>query len=177
MNRITTVQQVKQDTRFLSSKIEDKRIAILIEEAEQMYIKQQIGESLYVDILKYLNDTDQIPLLHYQLLLDGGVYEDQGGQHHFVGLVQTLNYYVYAKLVRHQNYTLTRAGMVVKESEYSSPLDSKERMLLEKDTLAIADCYRNDCLSYLEANKQLFPLYANAKIKNRLNFKLIGGRK
>lgn len=74
---LTTVENIKNDTRFVSSYIEDKRIEPLIKESEQINIKNQIGDTLFLDLLDYVEADDKSSFPDYSILLNGGTYEDK----------------------------------------------------------------------------------------------------
>lgn len=182
ITHLTTASQIKSNIRFLSDKIDDAKIDIYIDEAEQLNIKNQIGKALFTDVVSYVNADDKTVYPDYSCLLNGGVYRLKAcnGKYRnliFKGLRTSLQYYVYARMVKNLNYTATRKGIVNKGSEYSSAVELKERLVLEKDALCVADNYLSDCLTYLHAHKDQFPLFVGGTQQNRLNFKIIGGKK
>lgn len=175
MKHLTTSEKIKAGSRFVSRSLDDSRIEPYIGESEQMNIKHQIGEPLFVDIMDYVNAEDKTAFADYSLLIDGGAYEDaKGNKRSFAGLVQTLNYYVWARIVKNNNYTVTRFGTVNKADSHSENAQLSERLVLEKDTLSIADTYLSECIGYLKANKDKFPLFEKGVQRNRLNINIIG---
>lgn len=99
----------------------------------------------------------------------------EAGNKNFVGLIETLNYYVYAKIVKNNNETVTRFGFNGKEDEYSSNVELKKQLVSEKDALSVADGYMSDCIDYLKANSKNIPKFKKAgKAKNRLRISIIG---
>ncbi len=176
---LTTSENIKATAaRFVSNKIDDSRIDPYIDESEQMNIKSQIGNALFIDILEYINADDKTPFPDYSVLLDGGIYEadvcGENEKRQFKGLIASLNYYVWARLVKNNNYTSTRFGTVNKTDPYSVNAELKEKLALEKDALSIADRYLSECIDYLKANRSKFPLFKKGKQKNRLNISIIG---
>lgn len=179
MVHLTTIDNIKKSTRFVGQYIDDKRIEPYIGESEQMDIKRQIGDSLFLDLLRYVEATDKTLFPDYSTLLNGGVYTCRSScgiteEKSFKGLIEALNYYVWARLVKNNNYTLTRFGFVNKTEDHSANADLKERLVVEKDTLSIADQYLLDCINYLRSNKEKFPLFRSSERKNRYRIKVIG---
>jgi len=168
----------------MSQHIDVDRILVYIDEAEQLNIKPRIGDSLYLDLLKYYdpNFEGNIPE-EYKTLMNGGTYERvisdvcreiRMETKYFKGLKTTLEYYVYAKLVKNNVNNLTRFGYTQKENQYSSSIELKQRLVAEKDALAVADLYMDECIEYLKSNHEKIPLFRFGKARNRLNIKIIG---
>lgn len=175
MKHLTTIEKIKQDSRFLSKHIDDIRINFCIEEAERLDIKPQIGDSLFLSLVKWAENADAIDNERYSELMQGGEYEGKKGKkREFKGLQAALNYYVYARLVKYNNFSLTRFGFVEKQDQYSQKADLKERLVMEKDTRSVADTYMAECLEYLEVNKESFPEFSKGTQKNRLRISIIG---
>lgn len=175
MKHLTTVDNIKKNVRPVSNNLDVDRIEIYIKESEQLYIKQVIGDSLFLDILAYVNAEDKTPYPDYSILLNGGTYEDRCNETRSLnGLIEALNYYVYAKLVKNNNFTVTRFGHVTKEDQYSNQSDLKDRLAQEKDALSVADSYIAECLLYLSNNRSQFPKFKKGKQKNRLRVGIIG---
>lgn len=180
MKHLTTIDNLKSSSsRFISNKLDDGRIEPYIDESEQIDIKSQIGDSLFLDIIDYINAEDKSPFPDYSLLLNGGVYEmkDCRGnteKRSFKGLIESLNYYVWSRIVKNNNYSVTRFGTVTKSDPYSANTELKERLAVEKDALSIADRYMSECINYLVANRLKYPLFKKGKQRNRLNITIIG---
>lgn len=184
MNHLTSSDNIKLTAaRFVSSKLDDNRIDPYIDECEQINIKSQIGESLFIDLVDYVNAEDKSGYpVEYDTLLNGGTYEAEicgsNYKRQLNGLVKSLNYYVWSKIVKNNNYTVTRYATVTKVDDYSKNAELKERLVLEKDALTVADKYLMECIDYLKAKSDKFPLFnisgSKPKFNNRLNIKIIG---
>ncbi|TFD92788.1 hypothetical protein E2605_18265 [Dysgonomonas capnocytophagoides] len=180
MKHLTTIENLKSSSsRFISSKLDDGRIEPYIDESEQMNIKSQIGDALFINILEYVNADDKSGFPDYSILLNGGTYQIKNcdndfEKRSFKGLIEALNYYVWSRIVKNNNYTLTRYGLVNKNDPYSANAELKERLAVEKDALSIADKYLSECIDYLKANKSQFPLFKKGKQRNRLRIRVIG---
>jgi len=180
VQHLTTSENIKSTAaRFVSNKLDDSRIEPYIDESEQMNIKSQIGDALFIDLIEYVNADDKSLFPDYSTLLNGGTFEvvscnNQTHKRLFKGLIEALNYYVWSRIVKNNNYTVTRFGTSNKTDQYSNNADLKERLALEKDALSIADKYLSECIEYLGAYKHNFPLFRKGEIRNRLNISIIG---
>lgn len=185
LKTIVTIENVKTNIRPISKHLDDNRINIYIDEAEHLDLKPQLGESLFIDLKEFINDvpatertsgkTFGTDYPDYDLLLTGGIYKKSESVYkEFAGLRTALEYYVYARLVKNNNYTVTRFGFVNKEDQYSQQSDLKERLVSEKDARSIADTYMNDCLEYIRMNSDQFKAFGCGKQKNRLRISIIG---
>lgn len=165
---LTTPEDVRRYTREVSNQVSDKRIYTYIHESEYIDIKSAIGDALFLD----LKESPE----KYELLLEGGVYDDCGEKKIFPGIKAALNYYTYARIVKNGDGNVTRYGFVNKESEYSSRPDVKEKIIAYNDAFSIADQYLKECVMYLQNNNKQYPLYkGKGRIKaNRTIYKIIG---
>lgn len=175
MKHLTTVDKVKEDGRFsTSSHIDDSRFEKAIADSEQLYIKNQIGDSLFLNVVEYVNADDKTDYPDYSILLNGGIYEGNNGKKSFVGLIETLNCYIYANLIKTNSFHLTRFGFMNKQDDYSDHVSVKDRIVQENHHLSIADSYLKDCILYLRANKDTFPKFNRGKQRNRIVTRIIG---
>lgn len=185
LKTLITIEDVKTHIRPMSKHLDDSRIAVYIDEAERLDLKPQIGESLFIDLKEFHNEVSPFDRTFdktfgadypdYNLLLSGGIYKRSGNVYkEFAGLRTVLEYYVYARLVKNNNYTLTRFGFVNKDDQYSQQTDLKERLVSEKDARSVADTYLSDCIEYLRLNKDTFPAFGVEKQKNKLRISIIG---
>lgn len=165
---LITYDEVPLLARGMSMHIEQEKIETYIRESEDIDIKPVLGDALFIDIQENPNK--------YDLLINGGMYEDKGGKHVMTGLKTALAYYSYARLVKNGDGNVTRYGFVNKEDEYSSRSDSKERVMAYNDAFSIADSYMKECVLYLKSHKSEFPLYkGEGGLKaNRTVFRIIG---
>lgn len=181
MRQLTTIESIKTgDSRFVSTEINDNRIIPMIIESEQLDIKNQIGNDLYVDLLQYVNSSeeDKKNFPDYSTLLDGGFYDyvsdcGENGSRYLKGLTNTVNYFVWARLVKYNQFNVTRFGVVRKKDEYSENVGYEELNRLYLDTMAIAKGYLNDCILYLKSNREKFPKFKKTYLRNMLNIQVI----
>ena len=126
MELLITPEEVKRLGRPIGN-VEESKIKAFIREAEHLSVKPVIGDELYLKLLDK-GETEE----DYKTLLNGGSYSDsKGNVFSFMGLRVAISYYVYAQNVMSGDFESTRYGMVLKDSDYSSRMSSKER----------SDCY------------------------------------
>ena len=165
---LITSDEVSSLARGMSIHIEQEKIETYIRESEDIDLKPSLGDALFIDLQEHSEK--------YELLMNGGVYEDKDGKHVMTGLKTALAYYAYACLVKNGDGSVTRYGFVNKDDEYSSRPDSKERVMAYNDAFSIADSYMKECVQYLNAHKCEYPLYkGRGGLKaNRTVFRIIG---
>lgn len=168
------------DVRFVSNKIDNSRVAPYIDESEQLDIKNQIGESLFIDLLDYVGADDKTGFANYNLFLYGGTYEYETNQgtrakKQIKGLIHALNYFVWARLIKNNNFTATSFGLVQKITDNSEPVSFKERNDVYGDALDIAQKYLGECIIYLKIHAKDFPLFKREYKKSTFDFKIIRG--
>ena len=183
MAHLTTPDSVKSNTRPVSKNLDDSRIEIFIDEAEQLHVKPRIGDALFIDLLKWIEAEDKSGFpMEYEKLMSEGEYDGSNrsgcgtvsGPKTFKGLRLTLEYYVYAKLLKNNDTNVTRfGGNMQKFDDYSRHADLKITLAAEKDALSVADGYMADCLDFLMASN--IPLFSRpGGTRNRLKITAIG---
>lgn len=166
---LITTSEVSTLSRGMSVHVDEDKIETYIRESESIDIKSALGDALYLDVKEHPEK--------YELLLDGGTYEDKCGEKKmFMGIKTVLAYYTYARIVKNGDGNVTRYGFVQKEDEYSSRLDIKEKVMAYDEAFSIANRYLKECVRFLQDKKKDYPLYrGNGKIKaNRIVFKVLG---
>lgn len=166
---LITTSEVSTLSRGMSVHVDEDKIETYIRESESIDIKSALGDALYLDVKEHPEK--------YELLLDGGTYEDKCGEKKmFMGIKTALAYYTYARIVKNGDGNVTRYGFVQKEEEYSSLTGIKEKVMAYDDAFSIANRYLKECVRFLQDKKKDYPLYrGNGKIKaNRIVFKVLG---
>ena len=164
---LITTSEVATLSRGMSVHIDEDKIETYIRESESIDIKSALGDELYLDVKEHSEK--------YELLLDGGTYEDNRGEKKmFMGIKTALAYYTYA--LKNGDGNVTRYGFVQKEDEYSSRPDIKEKVMAYNDAFSIADRYLKECVLFLNEKNDEYPLYKGLGMMkvNRIKSKLIG---
>lgn len=163
--QLTDVESVKTTTRTMSIHVDTDKILVYIDESQQQDIKNALGDNLYVDLIRYVNRSENDPVNEaYENLLNGCVYEIGGDCYIFSGLVKAINYFVYARLVKHGDRNMTRVGLMQKEVEYSNHAELKEKQEEYKDAFSVAEGLMNDCIRYIKHNIDKFPKWGKRSI-------------
>lgn len=166
---LITVSEVQTLARDMSQHVDKQRLEVYIRESENLDLKGALGDALFLDVKEHPEK--------YSVLLDGGVYEIEcGDKKVFTGLKSALAYYTFARIIKNGDGNVTRFGFVNKESSDSSRPDIKEKVMAYNDAFSVANTYLKECVSYLNNNKQRFPLYkGKGGIKaNKTVYKILG---
>lgn len=168
MKNLITYGDISELARPCST---DREIAeALIAEAQRVDVKPRLGDAL---TLKLTEDTLEDP---YALLLNGGVWEDCGGQHYLTGIKTALAYYALARITRDGNIRASTYGAVIKDDQYSAEAERTERQRQYRELFGQADIYMAEALNYLSKNCSEFPEYeVKRKMRNnRMAIRVIG---
>lgn len=142
----------------------------MIAEAQRVELKPRLGDALY---LKLIADE---PEDRFKVLLEGGEWKDDCGDHLLTGVKTALAYYALARIIRDGNIQATTYGSVVKDDQYSADPERTERQRQYRELFSQADSYMAEALTYLTKNCRTFPEYkVQGKMRsNRMTIKTIG---
>lgn len=128
--------------------VDPKRFEAFAQEAEMLYVKPMLGDTLYLDIVQ---NKDK-----YKELLNGGSWTDaEGNVNYFSGLKAAISYFIYAQNLMSGDIQTTRFGNVLKDNEYSQHISSKERSDAYNGALEIGNTYMRDVLRYCNAKNYI----------------------
>ena len=168
MRNLITYEEISQLARPCTT---DEDLAkAMIAEAQRVEIKPRLGDALYLKL------TDDSPEDRFNVLLNGGKWEDSCGDHLLTGIKTALAYYALARITRDGNIQETRYGSAVKDDQYSMDPEKTERQRQYRELFSQADSYMAEALNYLAHNRQTFPEYKTcAKMRsNRMTIRTIG---
>lgn len=168
MQHLITTNDVVLLSRGMSVHVDESKISVYLREAENIDIKSALGDALFIDIR---NNPEK-----YSLLMDGGMYETKCGEKKlFAGLKTTLAYYTYARIIKNGDGNVTRYGYFNKEDKFGSRPDFKEKLMAYNDAFDIAAKYMQECLEFLSANKDTYPLFKKGRVRaNGNSYKIVG---
>lgn len=169
MDHLITPAELSQYGRPISSKTDEDKLNAYIIEAEQMNIKPVLGDSLFLSILGKGEEDEEI-----RTLLNGGTYQSKDSIYSFAGLKSAMSYYVYAKYLMVGDFNATRFGVMMKEDSYSSHISSAERSNAYSDTLEVANCYLQDCVTYCKRKGLMSGLPGSQKATGAVKIRKIG---
>lgn len=168
MRNLITYEEISQLARPCTT---DREMAeAMIAEAQRVELKPRLGDALY---LKLIADE---PDDRFKVLLEGGAWKSNCGDHLLTGVKTALAYYALARIVRDGNIQATTYGAAVKDDQYSADPERTERQRQYRELFSQADSYMAEALVYLKKNCETFPEYkVQGKMRsNRITIKTIG---
>lgn len=142
----------------MSSNINEIRVSASIKEAQNFDLKGVLGDSFFYEIETKYNDTP--PDADIVKLVEGGTYIGcDGNTVSFEGLAMALKYYTLARFRKKQQINDTNFGVVIKNDNYSQPLDNAILMSSINDAKASGQGYLNAAIKFIFANKDKYPLF------------------
>jgi hypothetical protein len=114
------------------------------------------------------------------ILLNGGSYVYQGNTYLFQGLKAAIIYYAFGRFTNRTAFNYTAAGLVVKDSDLSTPVSDKIMQRLETEARLTADAIKCEVITFLDRNYLLYPLWMNQACRcgsscdGRITFTVIG---
>ena len=143
-------------TRPVSVHLDDDEVQAYITECEDMVIIPAIGYTNFDKAVNSLSFDDTFDAtFSASIWLDGGSFVTSecgcdGRTMWCAGLRKTLAYYVYAKMLRADGTTLSRAGAMRHNDQYASHVDPNRKQY--DDVMNVADKYLSDCMLYAKAH-------------------------
>jgi len=132
-----------------------------VSEAELFDIKVWLGDALLDEIVTQFSTSPQTISAANQLLLDGGSYVYQSKTYLFQGLKNCIIYYAFARFTNRTPFNYTAAGIVVKDSDLSTPVSDKVVQRLETESRLMADAIKCEIQTFLNRNYANYPLWQN----------------
>jgi len=133
-----------------------------VSEAQLFDIKLWLGDGLLNELA---TQAATLPLPTYstanKLLLDGGTYTYQTKTYLFQGLKNAIIYYAFARFTNRTAFNYTAAGIVVKDSDLSTPISDKIMQRLETESRLMADAIQCEIITFLNRNYTNYPLWRN----------------
>lgn len=157
---LITIEDLRTHTKNIARTVVWDDVEPYIREAQNLDIKPKIGDET---LMKLLSEENEV----YTLLLNGGIYTNNGQSRMFSGLKAALSYYIYARLVNN-SFQFTRFGSVQKTDQYSQNTENVQRKTLKLDAVTTADAYLYECVQFIKAHPDTFP-DTNACITKKLN--------
>jgi len=147
-----------------------------VTEAQQFDVKVWLGDGLLNEILTQSVTSPASVSTANQILLDGGSYTYNDKTYLFQGLKAAIIYYAFARFTNRTPYNYTAAGVVLKDSDLSTPVGDKIIQRLETEARLMADAIRDEIILFLNRNYATYPLWKNRCTVpgRRRTFKVIG---
>jgi hypothetical protein len=141
-------------------------------ESQMFDIKPWLGDELLNELL-----TQKLTVFSTEnaLLLSGGTYTYSDREYTFEGLKAVIIYYAFARYTNRSPFNYTAAGIVQKDSDFSTPVSDKVIQRLETESRLSADALRDETMLFLRRNKTDYPLYRYYEANKRpRTFNVIG---
>ena len=130
-----------------------------VSEAQEFDIMPWLGDALMDEILiQAATDPVSISAAN-QALLDGGSYTYQTKTHRFQGLKACIIYYAFARFTNRTPYNYTATGIVIKDSDLSTPVSDKVVQRLETEARLMGEAIRDRVVLFLSRNYADYPLW------------------
>jgi hypothetical protein len=146
-----------------------------VSEAQMLDVKIWLGDALLMELIAQGTTAPTTFSIANQILLEGGTYNYSTDNYHFQGLKAAIIYYAFARYTNRAPFNYTAAGIVLKDSDLSTPVSDKVIQRLETEARLTADAIRDEVILFLNRNYTLYPLWNNLGCRvystnNRLRF-------
>jgi hypothetical protein len=132
-----------------------------ISEAQLFDVKVWLGDALLNELIVQASTLPQTFTADNLILLNGGTYVYQGDTYIFQGLRAAIIYYAFARFTNRTSFNYTAAGLVIKDSDLSTPATDKQIQRLETESRLMADAIKCEVETFLNRNHTLYPLWDN----------------
>ena len=146
-------------------------------ESQLLDIKSWLGDALLNELMTQQNTSPDSLSAENIILLSGGSYLYSDKTYLFSGLKSCIIYYAFARFTNRSFVNYTAAGIVVKDSDYSTPVSDKVIQRIETESRLIGDSIREETIMYLNRNHTLYPLWTSSctrYFQRRPTFTVIG---
>lgn len=147
-----------------------------VSEAQMFDVKFWLGDGLLDELI----NQSPVFTLDNSILLNGGSYVHDSKTYLFQGLKAAIIYYAFARFTNRAQFNYTAAGIVIKDSDLSTPISDKIMQRLETEARLTAEAIKCEVILFLDRNHVLYPLWDHdCECGSRCNdnrgiFKVIG---
>jgi hypothetical protein len=132
-----------------------------VSEAQLIDVKPWLSDALLLEIVGQASTLPTTLSANNQTLLNGGTYTYLSRTYYFQGLRNCIAYYAFARFTNRTAYNYTAAGIVIKDSDLSTPVGDKIIQRMETEARLTADAIKCEIISYLNRNYTLYPLWSD----------------
>jgi hypothetical protein len=132
-----------------------------VSESELLDVKIWLGDPLLNEIVTQATTLPATISAANQILLDGGTYIYDGKTYIFQGLKAAIIYYAFARFTNRTSINYTAAGIVIKDSDLSTPVSDKIIQRLETEARLTAEAIKCEIITFLNRNYTLYPLWGD----------------
>ena len=133
-----------------------------VSEAQMLDVKIWLTDALLMELITEASSGPPPVISAANLtLLNGGTYTYLSRTYYFQGLKACIIYYAFARFTNRTPYNYTAAGIVIKDSDLSTPATDKQIQRLETEARLTAEAIKCEVIAYLNRNYALYPLWAD----------------
>lgn len=161
MNKLCFTIDNIREFRPIAKTITSERVTPYMKEAQQIDLKELLGDALYLDFMTKFDDSNQgATYTAYQELLKGKIYMYGGRSIEHPGLIGFLAYSALAHFFANNQINATSFGIVQKDWEGSTPVDAATLRQTITELRSNALAFKADIEKFLSANSVTYPLYS-----------------
>lgn len=152
---LITIDDVKTFKGISSNINSQKDFDPLVIEAQTFDVPKIIGDGFFLDVIAGLNASPQEA--KYVDLFNGKEYTVNGEKRIHFGLKAIIIYNAYARFLAKDGIQSTPSGFVVKQSQYSEPVDFKRLSMNIQQARSGAMAHEQRVVDFLQNNRDLYP--------------------
>lgn len=165
--------------KYIADSIKNETVwGQFVSEAQMLDVKYWLGDALLMELITQGTTAPTTFSTANQALLDGGSYVYLTHTYHFQGLKATIIYYAFARYTNRAPFNYTAAGIVMKDSDLSTPVSDKVVQRLETEARLTAEALKDEVILFLDRNHDTYPLWEDQwcckENKTRRPFKVWG---
>jgi len=151
-----------------------------VSEAQLLDVKHWLTDALLTELVTQATTLPTTFSAANKLLLDGGNYTYLSRTYLFQGLKACIMYYAFGRFINRTSFNFTAAGIVLKDSDLSTPASDKQIQRLETEARLTAEALKCEVIAFLNRNYDNYPLWGTAggacgaQCNDNRPFKIIG---
>lgn len=161
MIALVTLSEI-QDLKYICDSVKNSTTWLhYVSEAQLFDVKSWLTDALLLEIIDQAATLPTTISVANQKLLDGGTYTYLSKTYYFQGLRNCIAYYAFARFTNRTSFNYTAAGVVLKDSDFSTPATTKDIQRLETEARLTADAIKCEVITFLDRNHNDYPLWAD----------------
>jgi len=133
-----------------------------VSEAQLFDVKYWLSDALLLELVAQATTLPVTFTTANLLLLNGGSYTYLSKTFYFQGIKACILYYAFARFTNRTAFNYTAAGIVLKDSDLSTPASDKQIQRLETEARLMADALKCEVITFLNRKYEDYPLWAAA---------------
>jgi hypothetical protein len=133
-----------------------------VSEAQLFDVKSWLGDALLNELVTQASTSPTTLTPENELLLEGGTYVYGTKTYLFQGLKACIMYFAFARFTNRNSINYTAAGVVIKDSDFSTPATDKIIQRLETEARMNAEAIKCEIITFLNRNYSDYPLWRHS---------------